>query len=136
VVKLLDVKTPTKAEVRQLRALEPIFHRSPGTSDRVVFEAMTTPDYWEIGASGTIYRRDEVLDTVANRYATGDIDPAGPMVVDDFAVAELAPNAFLVTYLLVQPSRRSRRATFWIREGGAWKAAYHQGTLANGFAAK
>ncbi|MDR0417650.1 MAG: DUF4440 domain-containing protein, partial [Propionibacteriaceae bacterium] len=112
----------------QLRDLEPIFHRSEPGSSRAVFEAMTTDDYWEVGASGTVYHREEVLDIVAARYASGNIDPAGPMIVEDFTVQELADGIYLATYRLVQSERVTRRSTLWVRDDG-WKAAYHQGTV-------
>src|SRR5206468_12505831 len=48
----------------ELRDREPIFHRAaPGTA-RSEFAAMIADDYWEVGASGTAYGRDEVLDVL------------------------------------------------------------------------
>ncbi len=112
----------------ELRALEPIFHRSPPGSTRAVFEAMTAPDFWEVGASGRVYQRDEVLNIVEGRYARGDADE--PLAVSDFAAREIAPDTYLVTYALDQAGRASRRATVWARQPHGWAALYHQGTLA------
>lgn len=116
------------AEWDELRALEPIFHRSPRGSDRAVFEALTDSAYWEVGASGRVYDRSLVLDTLTRRYAEQQDEPE--LVVDDFAARRLAEEVWLVTYELRQGKRVSRRATLWERREAGWCALYHQGTMA------
>ena len=116
--------------VSQLRRLEPVFHRSvPGTTTRADFEAMTSDDFWEVGASGTIYDRHWCIEELTRRYADPTYDPMGGMAVDDFAVRPLSADVWLVTYRLFQGERETRRATVWRREGDRWVALYHQGTL-------
>ena len=39
-------------------AREPIFHRAEFGTGREDFAHMTAEDYWEVGASGKVYRRD------------------------------------------------------------------------------
>ena len=90
------------------------------------FAAMTTPGFWEVGASGRTYTREFVLDTLEARHAkpvTESFD------VRDFACRELAPGLFLVTYRLEMNGRCSRRATIWRWQDDAWRIEYHQGTL-------
>jgi hypothetical protein len=113
----------------QLRALEPIFHRSPQGSTRADFEAMTSDDFWEVGASGAVYDRQWCLDELARRYADPAYDPLLGMAIDTFAVQQLGPDVWLVTYRLFQDERETRRATVWRREANRWIAAYHQGTV-------
>ncbi|AVM00365.1 DUF4440 domain-containing protein [Gordonia iterans] len=121
-------QTPSPTLVgTELRALEPSFHRSPPGSDRSVFEQMTTPDFFEVGASGRVHQRDFVLDTVAERYAAGIDEPQ--FTVREFAVRHLSGESWLATYELTQDGRRTRRAKIWTRTGSAWRADYHQGTL-------
>lgn len=64
---------------RELRALEPIFHRSPAESSRRHFESMTAEDFFEVGASGRVHSRDLVLDTVARRYAEREAEVQGTL---------------------------------------------------------
>lgn len=116
------------SEDQELQALEPIFHRSPRGSSRAVFEQMTAADYWEVGASGRVYDRTFVLDTVARRYEIDEEEPH--MVVHDFMARQLSERTWLVTYELHQDDRISRRATIWERRESGWCALYHQGTLA------
>lgn len=110
----------------QLRAREPIFHHAQVGATRDVFEAITAADYWEVGASGHIYDRDFVIDTLVDRYSVHHDDP---WTIEDFSVRRLADDVFLATYELNQNGRRSRRATIWRRTETDWIAEYHQGTL-------
>jgi hypothetical protein len=48
----------------ELKAREPLFHRRNIVSCENEFLAETTEDFWEIGASGTIYDRATVLDVL------------------------------------------------------------------------
>lgn len=110
----------------QLRLLEPIFHHSELGAGREVFETMTSLDYWEVGASGRVYSRDFVIDTLVERYAQEHRDI---WQISDFAVRQLAADVWLVTYELDQEERLSRRATIWRKSDSGWIAEYHQGTL-------
>jgi hypothetical protein len=117
--KLLDV-------LAELRRREPIFHRAEFGTTRADFESMTTPDFWEIGASGNRYSRQHVLDELEER----DANPAEEAwETADFRCQELAPDIYLLTYTLRQGDRKSRRATIWQRTTDGWKIVFHQGTL-------
>jgi hypothetical protein len=113
----------------ELRDLEPIFHRSPPGTPRSAFAAMIADDYWEVGASGTIYARNEVLDTLEQRYANPDYLPMAGLELDDFVCRAAGDGTWLVTYRLRQHARLSRRLTVWRRDGERWIALYHQGTV-------
>lgn len=108
----------------ELRSLEPIFHRPETSAD---FDAMMAPDFWEVGASGRIYTRAEVLATLAERYADPRYDPTAGMVVSDFSVRQLAPDLWLATYHLLQQERPTRRVSVWRLVDGGWQLLYHQG---------
>ena len=120
----------------ELIAKEPIFHRwehlagkMPARSD---FEQMTTCEFFEIGASGTLYTRNEVLDLLEHRYS----DPTyrdTPWTAGTFHLLELAANTWLLSYTLIQHQpdgdRITRRTTVWKKTPPDWKIAFHQGTV-------
>jgi hypothetical protein len=110
----------------ELLAREPLFHREPDSAGRHVFERMTAPDYWEVGASGRVYDREFIIETLVKRHSGPQDDE---WVVEDFAVRQLSAEAWLATYELHQGQRRSRRSTVWARTDSGWVALYHQGTL-------
>jgi hypothetical protein len=116
--------------VEQLRALEPLFHRREHGTTRADFEAMTAPDFWEVGASGARYDRESVWSVLEQRYAGEGPDEweAGDWSAGAFACRALGEDTYLLTYELRQGARLTRRATVWERTPVGWRAVYHQGT--------
>jgi hypothetical protein len=114
--------------LRELRDLEPIFHRGL-TLDEL--EAQVAPDFWEIGASGRRYSREFVLETVRGRLERAE--PEEPLETSEFSVRDLGSGTYLLTYTLRQPNRLTRRTTLWRRSGtGGWQLLFHQGTPVEG----
>ena len=103
-----------------LRRREPIFHRPE-------FPTVMSSDYWEVGASGRRYTRDFILETLA-QHPPIDASVANWQATD-FALQELAPNTYLLTYTLDQADRLTRRSTLWQRTPENWHILYHQGTI-------
>ena len=103
-----------------LRRREPIFHRPE-------FPTITSPDYWEVGASGRRYTRAFILETLLQHPP---IDAAiANWQATDFALQELAPNTYLLTYTLDQGDRKTRRGTIWLSTPAGWQIVFHQGTV-------
>ena len=112
----------------ELMAREPIFHRPEWSAARADDERMTAPDYWEVGASGRVYLREDVLPLLEKRRREGAQEET--LEPTDFACRKLGPDCWLLTYHLVQGGvRRTRRATIWERAGETWRIVYHQGTI-------
>jgi hypothetical protein len=117
--KLLDI-------LEELKKREPIFHRPEFGTTRTDFENMTEPFFWEIGASGRRYSRAFVLDALEKRYQRPYEEQ---WETEDFNCLEIAQNNYLLTYILLQGKRKTRRATIWRRYPSGWKIVYHQGTI-------
>ena len=119
---------PGLAEIlRELTEREPIFHRLELGTSREDLERMTHPEFYEIGASGKIYTRDFVLDTLEERYK----HPVEDLwETSDFHCRHLAPDLYLLNYTLLQNhTRRTRRTTLWQRSPTGWQIVFHQGTI-------
>jgi hypothetical protein len=117
-------ETDLRSVLEELASREPLFHRVELGTSRADFENMTVPDFWEIGASGRCYSRDFVLVELAKRYSAPYEDV---WETSDFACQELAPDLYLLTYVLLQNlSRRTRRTTIWQRTPSGWKAVFHR----------
>ena len=110
----------------QLQAREPLFHRPEFGTMRADFARMVVDDYWEVGASGKCYDRAFVLDVLERRHAAPHDDP---WATSGFDCRALGESTFLLTYVLEQGQRITRRATVWRLYADGWKALYHQGTL-------
>jgi hypothetical protein len=120
--------TPEVALVcSELAGREPIYHHPELGTTREAFDAQTDQDFWEVGASGRVYGREEIWSVVAERW--GDPDDADAWEVSDVHCRELGAGHYLLTYELRQGERVTRRATVWRRTPGGWQVVYHQGTL-------
>jgi len=117
---------------KELIVREPIFHRTVDGTTRRDWEAMMAADYWEVGASGTVYTRSDVLATLEARYADAAYNPMAGLLVEDFAVRHLEGSTWLARYLLHQGERLTRRASVWRYDGDRWVLLYHQGTVIGG----
>lgn len=115
--------------LEELQRREPIFHRPELGTTRADFEAMTEPDFWEIGASGHRYSREYVLDVLEERHRQPFEDD---WETSDFHCQEIAADNYLLTYTLKQGARVTRRATLWRHTAQGWKIVYHQGTMVAG----
>src|SRR5450756_2276255 len=83
--------------LRELVRLEPLFHRPELGTSRRDFEAMTAPDFWEVGASGRRYSREYVLDVLESRQ--DDREPDAWSAID-FHCRSLGSDVYLLTYTL------------------------------------
>jgi hypothetical protein len=91
---------------------------------------MTEEGFWEVGASGRRYSRGHVLDVLQDRYQVAShlaLEDTWDAI--DFACRELGDDTYLLTYTLLQGSRKTRRMSIWRRSTEGWKIAFHQGTL-------
>jgi hypothetical protein len=110
----------------ELLAREPIFHKPEFGTSRAAYLGQTVDDYWEVGASGSVYERDFVVEELVRRgTVAGDRD----WVIDDSRLRVLGPDTFALTYRLNQAGRLTRRLTLWRRCPDGWKILYHQGTI-------
>lgn len=111
---------------QELVAREPIFHREEFGRTRADFEAMMAEEFWEIGASGRCYGREEILTILERRYSGPYKDE---WTAEDFSCQEIAPANYLLTYTLRQGPRVTRRATIWRKAPRGWVIVFHQGTM-------
>jgi hypothetical protein len=125
-----DAQLPAMEDVvEELRKREPIFHRRELGTTRADFEATTSPDFWEVGASGRIYTREAVWELLERRYADPEYWTTDTWDTDEFNCREIGPDTYLLTYVLREGVRVTRRLTVWRRTERGWQILYHQGTL-------
>lgn len=51
----------------ELMAREPLFHHREIVHSAETFDAETADDFWEVGASGQVYSRDDVRSVILQR---------------------------------------------------------------------
>ena len=111
----------------ELSSREPIFHRPEFGTTRRDFEEMTDLNFWEVGASGRRYTREQIIDTLVERFSRAHEDV---WETSGFRCLALSSDTYLLTYTLVQDRIRvTRRSTVWRKCKDGWKILYHQGTV-------
>jgi len=116
----------------ELKSMEPIFHHPEkfGKTKQDT-ENQMCDEFWEVGASGNVYTKQDVIETLLERYNNPDYQDIWE--AKDFELTTIAPDNYLLTYILIQDKTRvTRRSTLWRRVNGDWKILYHQGTLIEG----
>lgn len=116
----------------ELKSREPIFHHPEkfGKTKQDI-ENQMCDEFWEVGASGNVYTKQDVIDTLVERY--NDANYQDIWEVKDFALTTIASDNYLLTYVLIQDKTRvTRRSTIWQRVNADWKILYHQGTVIDG----
>ena len=116
----------------ELKSREPIFHHPEkfGKTKEDI-ENQMCDEFWEVGASGNVFTKQDVIETLLERY--NDTDHQDIWEAKDFELTKIATDNYLLTYVLIQDKTRvTRRSTLWRRVNGDWKILYHQGTIVDG----
>lgn len=111
---------------QELRELEFALLDPATRSSRDRLGALLDEGFVEIGSSGRMWSRDEVIRRMVE-------EEAGEWSVSRFEVRPLGTDAAIVTYAAVRGDgegamHRSMRSSIWSRRSGRWRLVFHQGT--------
>jgi hypothetical protein len=96
--------------------------------NRARLEALLHPQFFEIGRSGHVHTRADVVAQLSKERV-----PAG-VHAHDFALQTLSEDVLLLTYQSAQvsstsaPERHALRASVWKRSPNGWQIVFHQAT--------
>ena len=79
------------------------------------------PDFAEIGASGRLWSRQEVLELLSNEHTPS-------MELQVLGLARLDTATALLTYRSSSPRGSALRSSVWQHSEGQWRLRFHQGT--------
>lgn len=89
-------------------------------SDPAAVAALLHPQWSEVGRSGRLWSREEILDEI------------GPLpeevTLDVIACVPAAQDALLLTWRSVSDTGSTLRSSLWVRDKGHWQQLFHQGT--------
>lgn len=92
--------------------------------DRGRLEELLDPEFTEIGASGRLWARAQMIVAL-----TEDEAVPGPVPVVELTGRFAGPGLVLLTYLSDPDGRAARRSSLWRWSAGSWRVLHHQGTL-------
>lgn len=89
--------------------------------DPAAVAALLHPDWEEVGRSGRLWSRGEILAEIGSLPS--------PVTLEVVRVDRVAPDTVLLLWRGVAASGESTlRSSWWVREGGRWRQRFHQGT--------
>jgi hypothetical protein len=98
------------------RLLEPYVRRS-----RDEVGALLANSFAEIGSSGRLYTRSEIIDDLANE-APRHIEAS------DFVATQFGDSVIRLTYETSTTRGRALRESIWLHTDDGWKIVFHRGT--------
>lgn len=103
-------------------------HLTPGVrSARAALESLLHESFTEIGASGRLYTRDDIIPALLAEQTHP------PRQISDFHARPITDTVALTTYTLTRTDpdgseHHSRRSSLWLYENNTWRLTFHQGT--------
>ena len=107
------------SDEEQVVALERSLLTDEVRSDPASVAALLHPDWQEVGASGRLWSREELL---------AEIGPIAPAALDVVSVTEVAPGCLLLLWRSSTDAGSTLRSSVWVRGRHGWQQAFHQGT--------
>jgi hypothetical protein len=87
-------------------------------------EELLDPDFVEIGKSGRLWTRGEMIAGLV-----ADTDPEQHSInISDMSGRTVGPGFVLLTYVTQVEGRRARRSSLWRQSMKGWRVLHHQGT--------
>ena len=96
-------------------------------SNQKIVEELLADDFIEFGASGTIYNKKMVVESLQSEVKT-------EFTITDFDMKEISSTAVLVTYRIAKRDDKTNKCTFslrssiWVLKNNRWQLLFHQGT--------
>lgn len=103
-------------------------HLTPGVrSSRAALEALLHESFTEIGASGRLYTRADIIPLLLAEQTHP------PRTISNFHTRPITDTVALTTYTLTRTDNdgtqhHSRRSSLWLHENNTWHLTFHQGT--------
>ncbi len=97
---------------------------SPVRRSAAAVEQLLDPEFREVGASGRVWSRDEIV----ARLAAESHGAQGETNATELEGTVLSADLVLLTYVSERDGRLARRMSLWRRRAGTWRVLYHQGT--------
>lgn len=108
-------------EIGQVLDLERELQSPPCRRDRRRLTELLAPDFAEIGASGRVWNRTQVIQSLLTE------DPE-PILLADLDGRRIAEDVVMVQWFSERTGGRALRTSIWRRSSDGWQLMHHQGT--------
>ena len=111
---------PTLTDEEQVIALERSLLDDTTRADTAAVAALLHPQWSEVGRSGRLWTRAEMLDGI------GPVDTV--VTLDVVTCQRVGDDAMLLVWRGVDDEGSTLRSSLWVRSSGHWQQLFHQGT--------
>ncbi len=124
----MNLVQPSPALLQLMCSLETGLHSPAVRADKAQLEKLLHADFFEIGRSGTSYRRADIIAQLTNQK-----DPAA-IWAQDFALSMPAYSVALLVYKSAHLgadgalTMHAQRSSMWQYDELGWQLRFHQGT--------
>ncbi|MGN0062637.1 MAG: RNase H family protein [Nocardioides sp.] len=116
---LEDEPVPARSAVEEVVALERRLLDDEVRADRGEVAALLHPQWMEIGRSGRVWNRTEMLDTIG---------PIGRVDLEVVDVIEVGADTVQLLWRATTEQGSTLRSSLWVRGRTGWQQVFHQGT--------
>lgn len=117
---MVDRERISEIVERELQLLLPSVRR-----DSTAVERLLDPEFREIGQSGRLWSRSEMIELLARSEGQNELSN---FEMDEEVVSELGPDLILLTYRLTIEAGQARRSSIWRCNDGQLQILFHHGT--------
>jgi hypothetical protein len=115
----------------EIRLLEEALHRPDVRRNREAVEELLAEGFAEIGASGRVYRRAEMIEFLVSE---SDATSNTHLEATDYSLTPISTDAVLLTYRTcrvdeVGAATHVLRSSIWTHREGRWQLLFHQATM-------
>lgn len=89
-------------------------------SDPAAVAALLHPGWMEVGRSGRLWGREDMLAAIAPLV--------DPVTLEVISVTRVADDVVLLVWRAATDQRSTLRSSVWVRDGVDWRQRFHQGT--------
>jgi len=117
----------------EFKRREPVFQHPEFGITQQAFEKLTDKNFYGVDGYGRRYSRKQAITTALAMYADPNYRgiyswPAGTWEVGKFEWHAIAPNKYIVTYILHTRNQTTRRTSLWRVVASDWTIMFHQAT--------
>ena len=113
-----------KEDILDLQLLEESLWKTKTRFDQDYMNRILSPDFFEFGRSGRIYKREETL-AVPSQNINAELP------LKDFTIHPISKDVVLITYIskvIYDAIETANRSSIWIKTPKGWQLKFHQGT--------
>lgn len=111
--------------------LEQLLLQRDTRSHRSQLEKLIHHQFHEVGASGRVFSKTEIIDALLADPDIDSVDQSTTVTIAGPKLVALSPGCVLLRYRLAGAHAQSERSSLWVKNNHQWQLYFHQGTTSS-----